>query len=670
MISMNAAWVPVVGTALLHFVWQGALLALATALLLFVLRRANTKWRYLVASVALALCAALPTSYVVSHWPSVDVSAMSAAASKENANSIEKIAPNQETSALFQQHNTQAAETLGIDLSAFVQRQAPVVVTVWMLGMLGLFLRFIAGLVWVQQQVNHAKQSPSAEWQAKLDRFAEALYIKTPIRIGLSEHLESPMTAGWWRPMVILPSALATGMPIELVEALLAHEVAHIKRFDYLVNLLQSVVEIALFYHPAVWWISKQIRIEREQIADDLAAGLLGEPRRLALALSELEQFQFINPQPALSARGENLMLRIKRLIKPELSAKPFAWKLALPMLSISAACAALVAQASVPTTAAQPAMVASTAPTIAPLVVAHSAPLSIANPVISAPPPTAASTITEALSEVRGMEALPPVPEPDQKVAKRSKSDDEKDALTMALVDPAKEDVHYMSGGRSDRKMVEKLKRDNKGAFLWFREDGKSFVIRDPKVIAQLHDAQAPLEAVSKQMEEQGKKMEAQGKVMEEIGKQMESVQIKEPKFDRANDARMQAFERKMEALGRKMEVIAERMANRKNDEAREGDRAAMQKMQEQMQEMSKKLQAEVANMHIDQEALQKSLEPLKAYSAKMQDASKPMEQLGEEMGRLGEQMELKQREFQKKVKEIIQSAKKEGLVTAVPEA
>ena len=125
------------------------------------------------------------------------------------------------------------------------------------------------------------------------------------------------MTAGWWKPIVILPSSLLTGMPVELIEALLAHEVAHVKRMDYLVNLFQSAIEIALFYHPAVWWISKQIRIEREQIADDLAAGLLGEPRRLALALSELEQFQFSHPQPALSAHGGNLMSRIKRLVRP-----------------------------------------------------------------------------------------------------------------------------------------------------------------------------------------------------------------------------------------------------------------------------------------------------------------------------------------------------------------
>ena len=98
---------------------------------------------------------------------------------------------------------------------------------------------------------------------------------------------------------------------------------AHIKRFDYVVNLLQSAIEIVLFYHPAVWWISKQIRIEREQIADDLAAGLLGEPRRLALCTVRAGAVPVHQPQPALSAQGENLMLRIKRLIKPELSAKP-----------------------------------------------------------------------------------------------------------------------------------------------------------------------------------------------------------------------------------------------------------------------------------------------------------------------------------------------------------
>ncbi len=161
------------------------------------------------------------------------------------------------------------------------------------------------------------------------------------------QDLASPITIGFLRPLVLLPASLVTGMPAPLLEALLAHELAHISRFDYVVNLVQNLIEMLLFFHPAVWWISKTIRNEREHIADDLAARVLGEPRRLALALSELERFQFTTPQLALAAHGGNLMSRIKRLVKPETQA--LNWKAALSVMGLSAACLALYAHAAVP---------------------------------------------------------------------------------------------------------------------------------------------------------------------------------------------------------------------------------------------------------------------------------------------------------------------------------
>jgi D-alanyl-D-alanine endopeptidase (penicillin-binding protein 7) len=125
-------------------------------------------------------------------------------------------------------------------------------------------------------------------------------------------------------------------MPPQLLEALLAHELAHVQRFDYLVNLGQNVIEALLFYHPAVWWISGRIRTEREQIADDVAARTLGEPRRLALALSELERFQFSTQHLAQAASGGDLMSRIKRLVRPDTQA--LNWKAAIPVLGLATA--------------------------------------------------------------------------------------------------------------------------------------------------------------------------------------------------------------------------------------------------------------------------------------------------------------------------------------------
>ena len=144
--------------------------------------------------------------------------------------------------------------------------------------------------------------------------------------------------------MILIPASLITGMTPSYLEALIAHELAHISRFDYVVNFIQNLIEMVLFFHPAVWWISKKIRTERENIADDLAASMLGEPRRLALALQELEYIQFTTPQLAQAAHGGNLMLRIKRLVRPE--AQSINWKTAVTALGISAACFGMVANA------------------------------------------------------------------------------------------------------------------------------------------------------------------------------------------------------------------------------------------------------------------------------------------------------------------------------------
>ena len=159
------------------------------------------------------------------------------------------------------------------------------------------------------------------------------------MRLRIVDSLASPVTAGFWRPVVLVPAALVTGMPPQLLEALLAHELGHVRRHDYLVNLVQNVIEALLFYHPAVWWISRRIRHEREQIADDFAARRLGEPRRLARALSELERLQFSGHHLAQAAAGGDLTARIRRLVRPDPQA--LDWRAAIPVLGLVLACAA-----------------------------------------------------------------------------------------------------------------------------------------------------------------------------------------------------------------------------------------------------------------------------------------------------------------------------------------
>lgn len=115
--------------------------------------------------------------------------------------------------------------------------------------------------------------------------------------------------------MILLPVGALAGLPPQQLEAIIAHELAHIRRHDYLVNLLQAVIEALLFYHPAVWWVSRQIRQEREHCCDDLAVAVSGDLMTYARALLEMEQLRAAAPQLAVAAYGGLLMNRIQRLL-------------------------------------------------------------------------------------------------------------------------------------------------------------------------------------------------------------------------------------------------------------------------------------------------------------------------------------------------------------------
>jgi bla regulator protein BlaR1 len=309
-----------IGWTLVHFLWQGLLLGCATAVLLTLMRNTRPEHRYTVACTALFLCLA---------WPAYELYArmqLAGAAAGNGRFGAELIAASAQSEGLF----------------PYLQNKLMLIVALWAACAAALALRLALGLLWVGRVA--ARNGSDAHWQARVSRMAAEFGITRVVRLRIVDGLASPITAGWWRPVVLVPATLLTGMPPHLLEALLAHELGHVRRFDYLVNLGQNVIETLLFYHPAVWWISGRIRAEREQIADDLAANHLGEPRRLALALSELERFQFSTHHLAQAANGGDLMTRIKRLIRPDTQA--LNWKAAIPVLGLAAACLTVYANA------------------------------------------------------------------------------------------------------------------------------------------------------------------------------------------------------------------------------------------------------------------------------------------------------------------------------------
>ena len=154
-----------------------------------------------------------------------------------------------------------------------------------------------------------------AAWKARISRLCSALQVTRPVRVLTSAAVAVPVVVGWMKPVVLLPLGLLSGLSTPQLEALLAHELAHIRRHDYFVNLLQSLVETCFFYHPAVWWISAQIRKERENCCDDLAAEACGGVLGYASALTALEEMRGATPAYGVAASGGPLIQRIRRIL-------------------------------------------------------------------------------------------------------------------------------------------------------------------------------------------------------------------------------------------------------------------------------------------------------------------------------------------------------------------
>ncbi|HEX9080974.1 MAG TPA: transglycosylase SLT domain-containing protein, partial [Holophagaceae bacterium] len=230
---------------------------------------------------------------------------------------------------------------------AALQAHLSLVATLWGVGAGFMALRLAGGYAFGAHRRRQGLEAP-APWQEVVDRLAEGMGLSRRVRLLGTTWGVSPMVVGLWKPAVLLPLVLVSHLPPDHLEALLAHELAHLRRLDPLLTFFQGVVEVLLFFHPVVWWLSARIRADREELADALAAQNLGEPRRLALALNALDDLQTAfppHPFPALAAGGGHLLTRIQRLLSPRPAAGSPWGLLSLALIP----CAALALRAALP---------------------------------------------------------------------------------------------------------------------------------------------------------------------------------------------------------------------------------------------------------------------------------------------------------------------------------
>lgn len=290
------------GWSLLHFLWQGTLVAVLLAGALAMLRGKSPQLRYLVACCALILMLALP----LVTWRRL--------AAQPQIVAIE-LSTNYRPAPNFPTGWTGNVETWQDRLAREADQSVPLVLSIWFAGVILLWSRLNIGLIAAWRMKYSSQQPASVELQLLLQKLSRHLGITRPINLVNSAVVEVPTVIGWLRPVILVPMGCLVGLSAGQIEALLAHELAHIRRHDYLVNILQSVVETLLFYHPATWWISRQIRREREHCCDDLAVSICGDPLSYAKALSFLAERHTALPATALGASGGSLAARIRRLL-------------------------------------------------------------------------------------------------------------------------------------------------------------------------------------------------------------------------------------------------------------------------------------------------------------------------------------------------------------------
>ena len=323
MSALDPRDVQALGFSLLHFVWQGTALAALLAGLNLLLRHAAPQVRYLLAAATLGVMLVAPVLTFqalrrgVPEAPAGLAARVGESATSRPSRRRSNDARTGRRSPSAATHRADTANWVGTGLRLRLEPWLPAFVSLWCAGVLVLSLRTLGGFALVQQLKRSRLDAPPPVVRETVGRLREALRVTAAVQVFESALVHAPTVIGCFRPVVLVPVSALTGLTPQQLELILAHELAHIRRRDYLVNLLQTAVETLLFYHPAVFWVSGRMRVEREHCCDDLAVAACGSPVRYARALADLEGLCAEAPALAMAANGGSLLERIARLVQP-----------------------------------------------------------------------------------------------------------------------------------------------------------------------------------------------------------------------------------------------------------------------------------------------------------------------------------------------------------------
>ncbi|SFF63163.1 M56 family metallopeptidase [Thermoflexibacter ruber] len=295
------------GWTILHSLWQASIIVAVLILLLKIMKNTQANQRYLLSLAALfsILLMAVITFFTI-YQPHKQV-VPSDLSEEIDWTYFPTFHETEKTWEDYISIGISMANTYSYELSLL-----------WLVGVIFLSIRFLINLLYIHQLKTYKTKPTSIEWEGRLRTIAEKINIHRQIKLVESALVQVPTVVGWLKPVILFPLGMFTALPPHEIESILAHELAHIRRNDFIINIVQSIVEILFFYHPAVWYISKHIENERENCCDDIAIAVTGDSLTYIKALTNLATLKINTLTPALAITGKNgsLLQRVSRIAR------------------------------------------------------------------------------------------------------------------------------------------------------------------------------------------------------------------------------------------------------------------------------------------------------------------------------------------------------------------
>ncbi len=299
-----------IGWTIFHSIWQGAVIAIIVGALLLLTGKKSARLRYNISTAAMFLFffVSLGTFVQVYEAPKTQLSDNPIFVSGK---------PVQSESASVNTYDVVNSTKINLPeiFETYFAENLPLVVTFWFTGLIIFSLRFIGSVFYVQRIKTTGLHTLENIWHYRLNVLHCKLDLNRPVQIYESTQIDIPITIGNLKPIILLPLGIISGLPQDQIEAIISHELAHIKRYDFLINLIQIFIEMIFFYHPLVWWLSALIKTERENCCDDIAIETCGDAVSYSKALYNIQQIRKNEEGLALAAIGKKNQL-YRRIIR------------------------------------------------------------------------------------------------------------------------------------------------------------------------------------------------------------------------------------------------------------------------------------------------------------------------------------------------------------------